>query len=86
MITVLKTVEDNERVFSEDEKLDSVDEVVDEEIPELEIVPQKQSFSFDEDSLDLYLGEVGQNALLNAEETKTLASHIEHGMHLLRVG
>ena len=79
MITVLETVEDKEQVFSEDEKLDSVDEEIDEEIPELEIGPQKQGFSFDEDSLDLYLGEVGQTALLNAEEAKMLASHVEDG-------
>ncbi len=85
MITVLETVEDKQQVFSEDEKLDSVDEEIDEEIPELQIGPQKQSFSFDEDSLDLYLGEVGQTALLNAEEAKMLASHVEDGKHLVRL-
>ena len=82
MITVLKNVEDKEQVSSEDEKLDSVDEEIDEEeIPELEITPQKQKFELDEDSLDLYLDEVGQTSLLNAEETKMLASHIEDGKH-----
>jgi len=86
MITVLKNVEDQEQVSSEDEKLDSVDEEIDEEeIPELEITPQKQKFELDEDSLDLYLDEVGQTSLLNAEETKMLASHIEDGKHLVRL-
>jgi RNA polymerase primary sigma factor len=85
MTTVLETVEDEEQVFSEDEKLDSVDDEIDEEIPELEIGPQKQSFIFDEDLLDLYLSEVGQTALLNAEETKMLASHVEDGKHLVRL-
>ena len=86
MTTVLETVEDKEQIFLEDEKLDSVDEEIEEEeIPELEIGPQKQSFSFDEDSLDLYLGEVGQTALLNAEEARMLASHVEDGKHLVRL-
>lgn len=86
MITVLKNVEDKEQVSSEDEKLDSVDEEIDEEeIPELEITPQKQKFELDEDSLDLYLDEVGQTSLLNAEETKMLASHIEDGKHRVRL-
>ena len=86
MITVLKNVEDKEQVSSEDEKLDSVDEEIDEEeIPELEITPQKQKFELDEDSLDLYLDKVAQTSLLNAEETKMLASHIEDGKHLVRL-
>ncbi len=85
MITVLETVEDKEEVFSEDEKLNLVDEGIDEEIPEFEIGNKEQSFSFDEDSLDLYMGEVGQTALLSAEETKTLASHVEDGNHLVRL-
>ena len=85
MVTVLETVEDKEQILSEDEKLDSVDEGIDEEIPELETSPQKQGLNFDEDSLDLYLDEVGQTALLNAEETKMLASHVEDGKHLVRL-
>jgi RNA polymerase sigma factor (sigma-70 family) len=65
--------------------LASVDEGIDEEIPSFEIGNQKQSFSFDEDSLGLYMGEVGQTALLNAEETKMLANHVEDGKHLVRL-
>ena len=86
MVTVLETVDDKEQVFSEDEKLFSVDEEIDEEeIPEPEIAAQKQKFAFDEESLDLYLGEVGQTHLLNDEETKMLASHVEDGKHLVRL-
>jgi RNA polymerase primary sigma factor len=86
MITVVETVEDKEEVFSEDEKPDWIDEEIDEEeIPELGIVPQKQKFALDEDLLDLYLGEVGHTALLSAKETSILASHIEVGKHLTRL-
>jgi RNA polymerase primary sigma factor len=85
MITVLEAVEDKEQVLSEDEKPNSVDEEIDEEIPEMEVSPQKQTSVFDEDSLDLYLSEVGQTSLLNAEETKMLASHVEDGKHLIRL-
>ena len=86
MITVLEKVEDREQVLCEDEKLDSVDEEIDEEeIPELEITPQEHKFAIDENSLDLYLHEVGQTPLLNAEETKMLARKIEDGKHLVRL-
>jgi RNA polymerase primary sigma factor len=86
MITVLEKVQDKEGVFSEDEELDSVDEEMDEEgIAKLETNPQKQRLVFDEDSLDLYLGEVGRTPLLNTEETKILASHVEDGKHLVRL-
>ena len=84
MITVLEKTEDKEQGFSEGEKLDSVDEEIDEdEIPELEVTSQKQKSVLNEDSLDLYLREVGQTPLINAEETRVLASHVEDGKHLL---
>ena len=85
MITVLEAVEDKEQVFTEDEKLDSVDEGINEEIPEMEGIPQKQKSVFDEDSLDMYLSEVGQTNLINTDETTTLASHVEDGKHLVRL-
>jgi len=85
MITVLEKVEDKQQVFSEDEKVDSVDEEIYEEMLEPEMTPQEQKFTLDEDSLDIYLGEVGQNPLLNTEETKMLAGYIEDRKHLARI-
>jgi len=85
MVTVLEAVEDKEQVFAEDEKLDSVDEGINEEIAEMEGSPQKQKSVFDEDPLDMYLSEVGQTNLLNTDETTTLAGHVEDGKHLVRL-
>jgi RNA polymerase primary sigma factor len=83
MISVLERVKDKEQIFPEGAELDLVDEEIDEEeISEADISAQKQKLTFDEDSLELYLGEVGQTPLLSDEETKTLASHIEDGKHL----
>jgi RNA polymerase primary sigma factor len=75
MITVLENVEDREQVFSKDE----------EEVSESKIIPPKRELELDEDSLNLYFAELGQTPLLNAEETKVLASQIEEGKHLVRL-
>lgn len=74
MITVLENVKDKEQVYSEDE-----------ELSEFEITHQKRELELGEDLLDLYLDEVGQTPLLNAEETKMLASQIEDGKHLAKL-
>lgn len=83
MITVLEKAKDKQQIYPEGDELDSVDEKIDEEgIREPEISAQKQKLNFDEDSLELYLREVGQTSLLNDEETKMLSSHVEDGKHL----
>ena len=56
-----------------------------EELSELEITPQKRELELGGDLLSLYLDEVGQTPLLNAEETKVLTSQIEDGKHLVRL-
>jgi RNA polymerase primary sigma factor len=87
MIPVLENVRDREQVSSEDEELHLAGEESgqEEEFSGLEITPQKRKFELGEDSLNLYLDEVGQTPLLNAEETKMLASQIEDGKHLVRL-
>jgi RNA polymerase primary sigma factor len=87
MITALKNIKDRKQVSSEDEDLHLAGEEVgqEEEFSELEITPQKRKFELGEDSLNLYLAEVGQTPLLNAEETKILTSQIEDGKHLVRL-
>lgn len=86
MIKVLENIKDREQVYSGDEELHSAgEEIGQEEFSEVEIAPQKQKFELAEDSLDLYLDEVGQTPLLNAEETKMLAIQIEDGKHLVRL-
>lgn len=87
MITVLRNVKDREQVSSEDEELHLAGEETgqEEELSELEITPQKRELELGEDLLNLYLDEVGQTPLLNAEETKMLTSQIEDGKHLVRL-
>ena len=87
MITVLENVKDKEQVYFEDEELHLAGEESDreEELSELEITPQKRELELSDDLLDLYLDEVGQTRLLNAEETKMLAGQIEDGKHLARL-
>jgi RNA polymerase primary sigma factor len=87
MITVLRNVKDREQVSSEDEELHLAGEEAgqEEEFSELEITPQKRELELGEDLLNLYLDEVGQTPLLNAEETKMLTSQIEDGKHLVRL-
>ncbi|MGA8848764.1 MAG: sigma-70 family RNA polymerase sigma factor [Dehalococcoidia bacterium] len=87
MITVLGNVKDREQVSSGDEELDLAGEESgqEEELSELEVIPQKRESELGEDSLNLYLAEVGQTPLLNKEEEKMLASQIEDGKHLARL-
>jgi RNA polymerase primary sigma factor len=87
MITVLENVKDREQVSSEGEELHLAGEESgqEEEFSELEITPQKRELELGEDLLNLYLDEVGQTALLNAEETKMVTSQIEDGKHLVRL-
>jgi len=87
MIAVLKNVKDREQVSSEDEELHLAGEEIgqEEELSELEITPQKRELELGEDLLNLYLDEVGQTPLLNAEETKMLTSQIEDEKHLVRL-
>ena len=87
MITVLENVKDREQVSSGDEELHLTDEEIgqEEESSELEITPQRREFGLGEDSLNLYLDEVGQTPLLNAKEEKMLGSQIEEGKYLVRL-
>ena len=87
MITVSENVKDREQVSSEDKVLHLAGEESgqEEEFSELEITPQKRELELGEDSLNLYLDEVGQTPLLNAEEERVLGSQIEEGKHLSRL-
>jgi RNA polymerase primary sigma factor len=87
MITVLENVKDREQVFSGDEELDLANKEIDEEdeVSRHRITPRKRELELGEESLNLYLAEVGQTPLLNAEETKVLSSQIEEGRHLARL-
>ncbi len=87
-MTVLGDVRDMEKVLSGDEGLRLADEEVsqeEEEFPEVDGVPLKREFELGEGSLNLYLGEVGQTPLLDAEKEKLLGSQIEKGKHLSRL-
>ena len=87
MITVLEKVKDREQVSSGDEELHLAggESGQEEELSELKITPQKREVELGEDLLNLYLDELGQTPLLNAEETKTLASQIDDGKYLVRL-
>lgn len=87
MITVSGNVKDMEQVLSRDEELRLADEEIgrEEEFPELELVPRKREFESGEGLLNLYLDEVGQTPLLNAEEGQLLSRQIEDGRHLSHI-
>jgi RNA polymerase sigma factor (sigma-70 family) len=87
MIRVLENVKGRQQGSSEDDDLHLAGEESGEEkeYSEIEITLQKQKLELDEDSLNLYLAEVGKTPLLNAEGTKVLASQIEDGKHLVRL-
>jgi len=87
MITVLKNVKDREQVFSRNEELDLANKEMDQEdeVSGRGITPSKLELELGEDSLNLYLAEVGQTPLLNAEEERVLGSQIEEGKHLVRL-
>ncbi|MGB6873790.1 MAG: sigma-70 family RNA polymerase sigma factor [Dehalococcoidia bacterium] len=87
MITVLENVKDREQVFFRDEELDLANKEIDQEdeVSGRRITPSKWEFELGEGSLDLYLAELGQTPLLNAEEERVLGSQIEEGKHLSRL-
>jgi len=87
MVTVLENVKDSEQVFSRDEELDLANKEIDQEdeVSGRGITPSKRELELGEDSLNLYLDELGQTPLLNAEEEKVLGSQIEEGKHLVRL-
>jgi RNA polymerase primary sigma factor len=87
MITVLENVKDKEQVFSGDEELDLTDKEIDQEdeVSGHRIDPPKREIELGEESLNLYLAEVGQTPLLNTEQTKALGSQIEEGKHIARL-
>jgi RNA polymerase primary sigma factor len=87
MRTVLEKVKDREQVFFRDEELDLANKEIDQEdeVSGRGITPSKRELELGEDSLNLYLDELGQTPLLNAEEEKVLGSQIEEGKHLVRL-
>jgi len=87
MRTVLENVKDREQVFSRDEESDLANKGMDQEDEVLgrRITPSKRELELGEDSLNLYLDEVGRTPLLNAEEERVLGSQIEGGKHLVRL-
>ena len=87
MIMVSEKVKDRENTLSPQEELDLVDKEVDQEdeVSDPKIAVPKREAELGEDSLNLYLAEVGQTALLDVEETTVLASHIEEGKYLVRL-
>jgi len=90
MITVLENVKDSEQVFSRDDELalankDNKEIAEEDEVPGLRITPSKRELELGEESLNLYLAEIGKTSLLNAEETKVLGSQIEEGKYLARL-
>jgi len=84
LATLLEDIEGKGKASSEDEELDLTDEI-EEDASEPEIASQKQKFEFDQVSLDLYLNEIGETALLTVEETNALAHQIEDAKHLERL-
>jgi RNA polymerase primary sigma factor len=87
MMKVLENVKDREQVFSRDEELDLANKDIGEEdeVSRNRITPPKKELELGEESLNLYLDEVGKTSLLNAEETKVLSIQIEDGKHLARL-
>ena len=87
MRTALENVKDREQVFSRDEELDLANKEIDQEdeVSGRGITPSKGGFELGEGSFDLYLAELGQTPLLDAEEERVLGSQIEEGKHLTRL-
>ena len=87
MITVVENVKDIEQVFSRDEELDPADKDIDhkDEVSGHRTTPPKRELGLDEESLNLYLAEIGKTPLFNAEEERVLGSQIEDGKHLARL-
>jgi RNA polymerase primary sigma factor len=87
MITALENAKDSKQVFSQDEELDLVNKEIEQEddVSGRRIIPPKRELELGEESLNLYLAEVGKTSLLDVEETKALSSQIEDGKHLARL-
>ncbi len=87
MLKVLENVKDREGVDSDDAESHLAGQEVyeQEDVSQLEVTPQKRELELGDDLLNLYLDEVGQTALLNAEEERVLGSQIEEGKHLSRL-
>ena len=87
MIRVLENVKGREQVFSRDEELDLVNKEIDQgdEVSGRWITPLKRELGLGEESLNLYLDELGQIRLLSAQEERVLGSQIEEGKHLVRI-
>jgi RNA polymerase primary sigma factor len=87
MVTVLENIKDREQVFSRDEELDLANKEIDQEdeVSGHSITPPKRELELGEESLNLYLAEIGQTPLLDAEEAKVLSSQIEEGKYIARL-
>jgi RNA polymerase primary sigma factor len=87
MIAVSENTKNREQISSGDVEshLAGQESYEEEDFSELEITPQKRQLELGDDLLNLYLDEVGQTALLNAEEERVLGSQIEEGKHLSRL-
>lgn len=87
MIRVLENVKGREQVFSRDEELDLANKEIDQgdEVSGRWITPLKRELGLGEESLNLYLDELGQIRLLSAQEERVLGSQIEEGKHLVRI-
>jgi len=87
MTKVVEDTKDEGQVFSEDGQLDLFNEEIEEGVgvADNRTTPPQRELELGEESLNLYLAEVGQTPLLNAEETKALGSQIEEGKHLARL-
>ena len=84
---VIRSVENIEQLFSDDEELYLVNEEGDDEegSPELKSIHPSGEIGLLGDSIDLYLAECGRTPLLNAKEEKTLGSQIEDGKYLSQI-
>jgi RNA polymerase primary sigma factor len=87
MVTVLEQGKDKKQLLCRDEQSYLADDEIGEEdeVSDVRTNASKQERELGEDSLDLYLTEVGQTALLTPKETKALASQIEEGKYIERI-
>lgn len=87
MIMALENVRDRAEVFSPDEEPDLANKEIDQgdEVSGRRITAPKPGLELGEESLNLYLAEVGQTPLLDAKDEKVLGSQIEEGKHLARL-
>ena len=81
---VSERIEDRNKGLSPQGELDFADKEVDQEdkVSDPKTPVSKRESELGEDSLNLYLAEVGQTPLLDVEETGVLAKYIEEGKYL----